>query len=125
MLRRPPRSTRTDTLFPYTTLFRSVPFVLHLRPHGEAVRQFSEGSGRRRLAPSLNLLLLAGDIAAIPQFVQLVAPLLGHCNEFAPIGRLVVNAPEASRAHMRPRPFDGVRGQFAGYVKRSESRVVG
>src|SRR3546814_5673698 len=25
MIRRPPRSTRTDTLFPYTTLFRSVP----------------------------------------------------------------------------------------------------
>ena len=31
MIRRPPRSTRTDTLFPYTTLFRSgfdIPFVL-------------------------------------------------------------------------------------------------
>src|SRR3546814_12485703 len=25
MIRRPPTSTRTDTLFPYTTLFRSVP----------------------------------------------------------------------------------------------------
>src|SRR3546814_7484880 len=25
MIRRPPRSTRTDTLFPYTTLFRSCP----------------------------------------------------------------------------------------------------
>src|SRR3546814_5475868 len=25
MSRRPPRSTRTDTLFPYTTLFRSTP----------------------------------------------------------------------------------------------------
>src|SRR3546814_1438317 len=25
MIRRPPRSTRTDTRFPYTTLFRSVP----------------------------------------------------------------------------------------------------
>src|SRR3546814_8649635 len=25
MIRRPPRSTRTDTLFPYTTLFRSGP----------------------------------------------------------------------------------------------------
>src|SRR3546814_7388751 len=25
MIRRPPRSTRTDTLFPYTTLVRSVP----------------------------------------------------------------------------------------------------
>src|SRR3546814_19734565 len=27
MIRRPPRSTRTDTLFPYTTLFRSVEVV--------------------------------------------------------------------------------------------------
>src|SRR3546814_4142314 len=26
MIRRPPRSTRTDTLFPYTTLFRSLPY---------------------------------------------------------------------------------------------------
>src|SRR3546814_5773232 len=30
MIRRPPRSTRTDTLFPYTTLFRS---LLDLRIH--------------------------------------------------------------------------------------------
>src|SRR3546814_18660901 len=28
MIRRPPRSTRTDTLFPYTTLFRAVPWRL-------------------------------------------------------------------------------------------------
>src|SRR3546814_1884939 len=27
MIRRPPRSTRTDTLFPYTTLFRSIAFA--------------------------------------------------------------------------------------------------
>src|SRR3546814_1588795 len=27
MIRRPPRSTRTDTLFPYTTLFRSTPWL--------------------------------------------------------------------------------------------------
>src|SRR3546814_13401523 len=27
MIRQPPRSTRTDTLFPYTTLFRSKPFL--------------------------------------------------------------------------------------------------
>src|SRR3546814_19035713 len=33
MLRRPPRSTRTDTLFPYTTLFRSVD---GLRPYFES-----------------------------------------------------------------------------------------
>src|SRR3546814_8025903 len=30
MIRRPPRSTRTDTLFPYTTLFRSAAIVLTL-----------------------------------------------------------------------------------------------
>src|SRR3546814_15916446 len=30
MIRRPPRSTRTDTLFPYTTLFRS-------KPHSEGL----------------------------------------------------------------------------------------
>src|SRR3546814_9183925 len=29
MIRRPPRSTRTDTLFPYTTLFRSDDITLH------------------------------------------------------------------------------------------------
>src|SRR3546814_10572001 len=30
MIRRPPRSTRTDTLFPYTTLVRSGPWALRI-----------------------------------------------------------------------------------------------
>src|SRR3546814_2250092 len=34
MIRRPPRSTRTDTLFPYTTLFRSAGGVSTARPGG-------------------------------------------------------------------------------------------
>src|SRR3546814_3642480 len=36
MIRRPPRSTRTDTLFPYTTLFRSVlvPGFIDLQVNG-------------------------------------------------------------------------------------------
>src|SRR3546814_4495166 len=32
MIRRPPRSTRTDTLFPYTTLFRSGMAKVQLEP---------------------------------------------------------------------------------------------
>src|SRR3546814_12265852 len=43
MIRRPPRSTRTDTLFPYTTLFRS-------RPHDLLRHQVDRGQrapGRR------------------------------------------------------------------------------
>src|SRR3546814_11938417 len=43
MIRRPPRSTRTDTLFPYTTLFRSI--------GAELVAAFLHGEkGRRTLA---------------------------------------------------------------------------
>src|SRR3546814_4031937 len=48
MIRRPPRSTRTDTLVPYTTLFRS----LHAGPYEDAVfgdplDLFTEGIGRK------------------------------------------------------------------------------
>src|SRR3546814_2175766 len=40
MIRRPPRSTRTDTLFPYTTLFRSFPSIVVWVPFNEAWGQF-------------------------------------------------------------------------------------
>src|SRR3546814_20204066 len=49
MIRRPPRSTRTDTLFPYTTLFRSMraviePAMLHaFTKFGETVLYFAAG----------------------------------------------------------------------------------
>src|SRR3546814_1225382 len=35
MIRRPPRSTRTDTLFPYTTLFRSLSWFFRALVQGE------------------------------------------------------------------------------------------
>src|SRR3546814_4138315 len=41
MIRRPPRSTRTDTLFPYTTLFRSKGLVMrrfHARARGRGAK---------------------------------------------------------------------------------------
>src|SRR3546814_7079771 len=44
MIRRPPRSTRTDTLFPYTTLFRS-----HLRPAGRKAGPAHHDAARRLL----------------------------------------------------------------------------
>src|SRR3546814_11365874 len=50
MIRRPPRSTRTDTLFPYTTLFRSfrpVPGFITLTDNGD-------GTGVIRIAPGAN-----------------------------------------------------------------------
>src|SRR3546814_5238200 len=46
MIRRPPRSTRTDTLFPYTTLFRS-----HDRGGGEAMAQVVDADIGQGAAP--------------------------------------------------------------------------
>src|SRR3546814_4516891 len=43
MIRRPPRSTRTDTLFPYTTLFRS---GVHDRAGEAVLRQDARGLQR-------------------------------------------------------------------------------
>src|SRR3546814_11048802 len=65
MIRRPPRSTRTDTLFPYTTLFRSpadhevahlVAQVLPLRSLQCIVEfdddiRYAQPPGRRRVGP--------------------------------------------------------------------------
>src|SRR3546814_3284028 len=50
MIRRPPRSTRTDTLFPYTTLFRS--------------------TSARRFAPSLHILSPEGERAERDRALQ-------------------------------------------------------
>src|SRR3546814_20050187 len=40
MRRRPPRSTRTDTLFPYTTLFRSENVRIHLADDDTVITEF-------------------------------------------------------------------------------------
>src|SRR3546814_12505289 len=57
MIRRPPRSTRTDTLFPYTTLFRSA----HL-PHAV---ELGETGIAGRIIVGLALHLIAGDHAIV------------------------------------------------------------
>src|SRR3546814_8142955 len=51
MIRRPPRSTRTDTLFPYTTLFRSCPSLrCGVSPHPHDPSRLLDGRAplRRR-----------------------------------------------------------------------------
>src|SRR3546814_690032 len=50
MIRRPPRSTHTDTLFPYTTLFRScLRICCHLGEAADMLRSVSRGSGKDRM----------------------------------------------------------------------------
>src|SRR3546814_11532124 len=52
MIRRPPRSTRTDTLFPYTTLFRSRPWGRAGSPHRRGVSSSPTPIASRRPALS-------------------------------------------------------------------------
>src|SRR3546814_10770687 len=47
MIRRPPRSTRTDTLFPYTTLFRS-PLLREPTKNGVQIKRLEAEMGERR-----------------------------------------------------------------------------
>src|SRR3546814_11304244 len=65
MIRRPPRSTRTDTLFPYTTLFRSDV------PAGESAIDF-----RRCLliAERRQPAFLAGDLELAPDVRHAMSP---------------------------------------------------
>src|SRR3546814_10217463 len=51
MLRRHPRSTRTDTLFPYTTRFRSAPDMLAKFASDARKRMRNEKGGYRRDHP--------------------------------------------------------------------------
>src|SRR3546814_7165797 len=53
MIRRPPRSTRTDTLFPYTTLFRSPHRRLLVSARGDSDRRvLADGGGACRYLDS-------------------------------------------------------------------------
>src|SRR3546814_9802339 len=68
MIRRPPRSTRTDTLFPYTTRFRSVdPPAVGPARTGAAV--VVEGVGRafagRPVLTDVNLTIAPGEFVAL------------------------------------------------------------
>src|SRR3546814_14142117 len=78
MIRRPPRSTRTDTLFPYTTLFRSdfthrfagrkprwgsrgldgaaVPRLAHHEQHDEREQQSRSPDEHQRDAPAIEII---------------------------------------------------------------------
>src|SRR3546814_13288647 len=57
MIRRPPRSTRTDTLFPYTTLFRSLAGIhldVALRCDAQLVALPGHGAGELRPVDGLD-----------------------------------------------------------------------
>src|SRR3546814_286375 len=53
MIRRPPRSTRTDTLFPYTTLFRSPPRLTRERAFWRSRCRIDENGPQTAFGPDV------------------------------------------------------------------------
>src|SRR3546814_9147413 len=84
MIRRPPRSTRTDTLFPYTTLFRSLSVIV---------------PNNRKIAALLND--FAGDFEADEQAI--VASFQLHERSYE---RWVEDATPYAAANRFPTEFD-------------------
>src|SRR3546814_14939507 len=118
MIRRPPRSTRTDTLFPYTTLFRSVPF--EVAGKGGRVGQF-DALLVERADQAENLVAQGGAHVVRPIMIESCAR---ECRDAA---RLASECGGNRAASCRIRPFmsslwrvaDGhIRGGGAWYGPR-------
>src|SRR3546814_6779089 len=64
MIRRPPRSTRTDTLCPYTTLFRSLAFTYDyaLRPELAPIALATQSERNRVVSRMLHVNESSGDL---------------------------------------------------------------
>src|SRR3546814_6401328 len=99
MIRRPPRSTRTDTLFPYTTLFRS---TLHPQNLGRFARQIDNPVAHERPAivhphDKFSAVIQVGDFNIAWQRQR----LMGGRKHFHVIGLAIggVEAMERSEEH--------------------------
>src|SRR3546814_20038816 len=64
MIRRPPRSTRTDTLFPYTTLFRQMLRKVEITDQGDSRFLHGEQAERQRVLEDNVRLEAKGELPA-------------------------------------------------------------
>src|SRR3546814_11734617 len=110
MLRRTPRATRTDTLSPYTTLFRAGRFVL-AAPAPSHPRNLAAPAA---LAAQRQRSVLARFLASIEpnDGERLAAALL---QEFRSIGRILAQTPEALERVLGQIGIAPVRGRVGQY----------
>src|SRR3546814_5100267 len=88
MIRRPPRSTRTDTLFPYTTLFRSSEALLDAESIKRFRSRYREIFGATATGDPLYQAIsdgrrLAGMEHWLPLFEEKLVTLFDHLGEDA------------------------------------------
>src|SRR3546814_5385485 len=101
MIRRPPRSTRTDTLFPYTTLFRS-PALIRFSAGLAPLRLHEAGYGLVLVGPQRNDRgqvvgqdVTQQDRMALSLDISEVRPVLGVADQLRQIRREA--APDSQR----------------------------
>src|SRR3546814_15217868 len=114
-IRRPPRSTRTDTLLPYTTLFRSVGRHIGARAFRQPGSGFQEeapdGTGLGVVAASDGLCSVRGAVGRQAALAPCTARLGGICHRYGPLAARDLAAPSGRRtcrataALDRPRTF--------------------
>src|SRR3546814_13720126 len=115
MIRRPPRSTRTYTLFPYTTLFRSHADVLRPKVDGEIAHARLEG----RLGDAHDVVVRRHPLGA----------QVGERDQAAAVGhqrpRLARDGGEGIAGNRQRAPEVGAAGVEIAPLQRSEERRVG
>src|SRR3546814_12428273 len=122
MIRRPPRSTRTDTLFPYTTLFRSQPAPAGRRrgvgaPGGARPRAGTAGQGQQRQREGKG-----SQIHRHPPMTACSIPRTQASLESpAGSGQLRTRTPPSARETNQA----ALRKGLARSIRRSEARRVG
>src|SRR3546814_12814080 len=117
MIRRPPRSTRTDTLFPYTTLFRSraepcegVDAAIVVREEGKLGADIGAG------------IALGAAAAVVAIELRGVAPM---AEEELALAERRLDLADGERAVAVAQPDRGARGMVGVAGDRSEERRVG
>src|SRR3546814_5876262 len=116
MIRRPPRSTRTDTLFPYTTLFRSA----HVA-HVDLPRRVGEHLEHVVLLPRRRFLhgKAAGSVPALlPLFLGFLGVVTVHVSGMATGG-----GRRAGTCGGRRPPAE--RAALPGLLKRGDAQLAG
>src|SRR3546814_14265895 len=97
MIRRPPRSTRTDTLFPYTTLFRSIYWLIYDR-----VRHL--GLRKHKMFGHIMLCLMpiaaaTDDLDDLDELIQEVAEWLSQFKSLAVMAKLDRKSTRLNSSH--------------------------
>src|SRR3546814_6827254 len=111
MIRRPPRSTRTDTLFPYTTLFRSKGDA-ELGPALEFVHFACTSEDINNLSYAL-MLSQARQEVLLPKLDALIEALRAMAHEHAAL-------PMLSRTHGQTASPTTVGKEIANVVRSEE-----